>query len=326
MNALPPRATGHTENSPRLFLGLARGVLGFERLWRLLWPATSLVFVLLGLAFLDLLPKLPGLVHGTLLVGWTVGFLAAIRYAAKAWKAPSETQARHRVESDSGLCHRPLAALEDEPATPLATGLEKALWDLHKQRAAAASRNLRLGWPDPKTYSADPWALRVLAALFLAIGLAAGWQDPEARLLRAVNPFGPAEPAPPFLADIWVTPPDYTGRPPLTFKIGGEPTEAPEGATEGRAQGIFLVPEGSILLAQASGTPDNPYVRAGEVEAQFERLGEDADGYRLEKVLEPGEGLSLLADGEVKAAWPLRVTPDLPPSIEFLKTPQRRQR
>ena len=83
---------------------------------------------------------------------------------------PDAVAADRRLEQDSGLSHRPLAALERPPATADPTSL--ALWRAHVARGLARARQLRLRWPHPGLAALDLRALRY--AVLLALVASAG--------------------------------------------------------------------------------------------------------------------------------------------------------
>ncbi|MGB0684111.1 MAG: TIGR02302 family protein [Magnetovibrionaceae bacterium] len=302
-----------------LLVALARLALLWERLWPRLWPAVSLAAVFVSLALLDVLPLLPAWAHGTLLAAFLLAIGAGLYHAVSGVKKPDTDEARHRLETDSGLKHRPLTTLDDIPIAGTAQGASAGLWNLHLERVAKTVKSLRLGWPRPRAWAHDPWSLRVLAILFLYVGIAAGWSNPTERLARAFVPTDPVEPRAAFQADLWLTPPSYMRKAPvrLAFPLG---PDAPA------LESPIIVPKGSQVLAQASGALEPPTLETGATVLAFERLGAGADGFRLEATLEEGDQLTLVADEQAYASWPILLQSDSPPTIEFIQAPQRTPR
>ena len=152
---------------------------------------------------------------------------------------PDGNAARRRIERASGLQHRPLQTLADQPSTSL-DPLAARLWEAHQQRMADAARRLRIGIPAAGFAARDPRGLRaVLAILLLLAAIDAGgdWRD---RLVRAATPsLAIGAPAVAASLDIWLTPPEYTALPPQFLKAGSPKT--------------IRVPIGSTLLAQVHG-------------------------------------------------------------------------
>ncbi|MGH7114979.1 MAG: DUF4175 family protein, partial [Stellaceae bacterium] len=139
-------ADPRTRFAMRLRLRLARCALWWERVWPACWPALAVLGLFLILALFNLLPLLPGLAHGALLLAFGAVFLLALAAAFRGIAMPDREAARRRIERASGLSHRPLQALADRPSEPLDVPAAQ-LWEAHRERMAAAARRLRIGWP-----------------------------------------------------------------------------------------------------------------------------------------------------------------------------------
>ena len=290
-------------NGPRLriLLGLARAAVFWERLWPLLWPSVAVAGLFLGLALLDWLPMLPGWLHGLVLVGFGVAIAAAARLAATGFTTVAHGQASHRLERDSGLDHRPLAALEDR----LATG-DETMWRIHRMRASLTLSDLRLRLPAPGLARHDPYGLRAAVLLFVVIALAAGSGDAGGRLERALIPALGGTAEGPFSVDVWITPPAYTRLAPMFLE---------------RTAAVVEAPQGSAVLAQVGGIGDAPTLVIGEGKTEFSALGQGS--HRAEATIEEGQRLAVELDGRELAAWPLKVIPDSNPTVEFTAPPAR---
>jgi uncharacterized protein (TIGR02302 family) len=305
---------------PRLRLRLAQAALGWERVWPALWPVTALLMLFAAAASFDLLPALPGWLHGLLLLV----FLAALGTAAwHGWlqiTLPDRSAARRRIELDSGLDHRPLAALDDRPATGENDPFAQALWAAHRQRMAAASRHLRLGWPRAGLIARDPYALRVALSLVLLIGLSSAGGDVWSRLGRALLPqfdrpagMGPAS------VDLWITPPDYTGLPPIY--LGGDPNQAGGAVTASVEPGKpIAVPAGSTVLVQVHGGRRAPQLALDGANSDFTPL--DASDFNITAKLGEAHHLAVIQGGSTLAAYDLAIVPDLPPTAEWTDKPK----
>ncbi|MGI9128217.1 MAG: DUF4175 domain-containing protein [Roseomonas sp.] len=302
----PPESQGL--GSLGLKLGLSRLALWWEGAWRALWPPLGVIGAFMALAFTGLLPTLPPVLHLLILIG----FAALLGYlgfrAALGLRAPATDAAARRLERDSGLAHRPLAVLADLPAgdDPMA----QALWQAHRDRAAAQLRQLRVARPSPGLAARDPRALRaaVLVALVASLGMA-GREAPERLLAALLPPFAEPASAPAALAarfEAWVTPPAYTGAAPQFLNAAG---------------GAVAVPAGSRLHMVFSGSANPPELRLGSAAHPFVRM--DTQSHALELPLTEGGALVLKRDGRDVVQWALTLTPDTPPRVTWDPSPAR---
>ena len=195
----------------RILLRFSRMVLGWERLWPLLVPVIGVVALFVSLALLDVFSWIPSWLHLAVLVIAAAALVAAVLRAWRGFRPVGEAEARRRLESDSGLEHRPLSAIEDHLSTAVGDESSRVLWQAHLMRAAESIKRLRLRPPSPGMAARDPNGLRAAVLLLLVIAIVAGWGDASARLERALVP--KFEPLPGQLVEVevWITPPAYTG-------------------------------------------------------------------------------------------------------------------
>ena len=124
--------------------------------------------------------------------------------------------ARHRIELDTALTHRPLGTLDDELAAGNDDPRAHALWLAHRRRAAELTRQLRLKLPAAGLARRDPWGFRAALALILIVGGVAAGQDSFDRLGRALVPeINALIAGTPVDVTLWITPPAYTGAAPI---------------------------------------------------------------------------------------------------------------
>lgn len=303
----------------RTLLGLSRAALFWERLWPRLCPLAMVLGVFVAVALLDVLPVLPAWAHVAALLVLAGALAAALWYAVPGFRPISQIAARRRLETDNGLAHRPLAALEDRLAIGADDPGAESLWMTHRRRMAEQVRALSVRPPSPGMARLDPWGARAAVVLLLVIGLAAGGGEAETRMERALSPGVAGGGGAAATVEIWLTPPEYTSKPPLFLKAG---TAA---SSNGAAQPGMIVetPAGSALLARVAGVGAAPVLRTGETELGFEAMDDSAATrvYRAETEVREGDVLRVTAGGRELAAWPLRVTPDVPPEIGFSSPP-----
>ena len=164
---------------------------------------------------------------------------------------PAGGRACRRLDEASGQPHRPASALDDELGTRREDPVSRALWEAHRARMLAATGNLAVGLPSPRLVERDRFALRALVLLLLVATWFIATGERGKRVLLAFDWTGPAAPAP-YRIDAWVTPPAYTGRPPLLLSgvRSGEPV------ADGRNAGPIEVPAGSVVTVRATGLKD----------------------------------------------------------------------
>ena len=78
-------------------------------------------------------------------------------------RRPTHSDARRRIETDSGQAHRPLDVLDDRPA------LSAEVWPSHQKIALGQARSLRRAAPRPTLSPIDPYYLRIIAPALLIV-------------------------------------------------------------------------------------------------------------------------------------------------------------
>jgi hypothetical protein len=189
-------------------------VLWTERLCRAAMPAAFilaawLVAVIFGFGSFLLLAVAIMLALASL--GWEIFHLTP----------PRGEEIDRRIEKASGLKHRPLLTLRDEPETDSASGVK--IWAAHQARAAASLASARTGWPAPLAALRDPYSLRALLWLLLITGLVMAGPNLPARFASTFTlPTWPIFAGPQVSA--WITPPAYTGQAPVLLTPGQDVT------------------------------------------------------------------------------------------------------
>lgn len=282
---------------------LARVVLWFERLLPALLPAARVAGLFLCAALLDLPALLPWWAHAGLLAGTGCAILVLLWRGLARIDAPDATAADRRLERDSGLSHRPLAALSDRPVTEDPTSL--ALWRAHVARGLARARRLRLHWPRPGVAALDPRAYRYAVLLGLLATLFIAGRDTPGRLLAAFEPGLPRAPAARETEiQAWVTPPAYTGIAPVFLK---------------RDHPALAVPAGAKVTVNLTGGTSVPDLILGGVRTPFTPL--DQTSFQVEQTLEQNARLVVARDGQELAVWDLSVVLDQPPLAWWTSPP-----
>jgi uncharacterized protein (TIGR02302 family) len=288
---------------------LAWAALLWEAAWPALWPALAVVGLFLVLALADVLPELNPWLHGAVLAGFGVALAIALVRGLGGVRWPSLARARRRLETANRLAHRPLTALEDRPAGGDAA--TRALWQAHLARMAAQARALKVGVPAGGWGPRDPIALRAGLALSLLIAVLFAGFDGADRVGRALMPGLGRGAGVPTTLDVWITPPSYTGLPPIF--AGAVPRDQ-----------SLVVPTGSTLLAQAGGLRAAPSLAVAGRTTPFVPI--ESGSFRVEATLTAGDRLSVVQGRRELAGWPLQIVPDQPPTIAFRQPPGRTTR
>lgn len=294
----------------RSLLLLAAAAEMWERWWPALWPVVAIAGLFFAIACLDVLPSLPGSLHALIVAGFAGAAGLALWRAVRRFPQLHRAAARHRVERDSGLTHRPLTALEDRLAGGSGDPVAEALWRQHQEQARRAARHLRVRWPTSSLSRHDPRVLRTLVVLAVIIGLVAAGDDLGPRLGRAFAPLrtvaaGGNETA----IDVWITPPVHTAVPPMVRR-------APSSTADTEP---LAVPAGSAVLALARGLAMAPELHAGEERVSFDTMpaANAPATFQARGVLRSGHRLAVAAGGRELAGWPVTVVADNPPTVLF---------
>jgi uncharacterized protein (TIGR02302 family) len=286
---------------------LARLAILFEHVWPAIWPALGVAGVFVCVALLDLPRYLAPGWHLASLVGTAIAIGVLLVRGLWSVRTPDDAAADRRLERASGLLHRPLAVLTDEPAQHDPMGV--ALWQAHLARTIRQVRRLRVGTPHPGLPRRDRYALRaaLVVALIAAFGIAG--QDAPARLLAALQPTLPRLPEPPATElQAWITPPAYTHLAPVFLKAEG----GPGGSS-------VSVPAGSHLTVSVTGGSGTPSLALDSHGTAFRAL--DAGSFQADSDLTQGGRLAVRRNGRELAGWDLAVVVDRPPSVAWAEPP-----
>ncbi len=293
--------------NPRLerLISRARMVL----LWEKIWPSIALsalcvlAFLMLGwFGFWEALPPV-GRIAGVVLF-----VLAALYCLVPLLRVhrPSRAEALARIDAASGLAHHPANGMDDRLALT-EDPLTKSLWHIHRARLLKDAEKLQVGQPQPNLVAYDPFGVR--AALILLAGVAFFMSGAERapRLMAAFEWEGWRTVAVPPRVDVWVTPPAYTGKPPLFLN------------RDAAQSNHFTVPQGSILVARVSEGALRAHLKGGiRAAAQAEEAALQENQWSLES----DGAISLWPETGKTLYWSFTVTPDAPPTISFTDTPK----
>jgi uncharacterized protein (TIGR02302 family) len=114
--------------------------------------------------------------------------------------------------------------------------------------------------------------------------------------------------------DAWVTPPAYTGKPPIILSAANRDAGAPDG-------GPLSVPSGSTLLVRSSGGTIDVVVGGGVTEIAPSEAAPQGTNERHFKIA--GDGTAHVRAPAGQPQWKFTATADNPPKISLAKDPER---
>ena len=324
----PTQGSENTTVSPQREVDrlLARGIARarWSILWERSWPPLAAFLTVCGLflavSWLGLWLWLPPLARAAGVAIFGLLALAALSPFAMI-RMPSANEALRRLDRESGLPHRPAITLTDRLSAHSGDAMTQALWRVHVERALAAARKLRAGWPMPRLPARDPVAIRALVLMLAVATFFAAGGDRERRVAAAFNWHGVVTPAN-YRVDAWVAPPPYTQRPPVILP----------GLRSGEAQHAtapVVVPANSILVIRASGATGLDVALRGGI-----KIDDKTDAAAQPAAAGTEERRYVIADkGEVTlrgigdpVTWSFDAVPDRAPTIALTKDPEPQAR
>jgi uncharacterized protein (TIGR02302 family) len=303
----------------------ATWALIFEQLWVRLWIVLAVFGVFLALSFAGLWPLLGDSAHLGVLALLGLGLIAGLIVAGPI-KVPAREDAIRRIEKVSGVPHRPATSYEDTLSAASVDPETMTLWKAHRHRMEQLLSRLRVGKPQPRTDRYDPYAIRALGLLsLLLVGtlLGTGTADRVRQAFRLSSADALANTR----LDAWISPPAYTGQPPLMLADGSKPATPEEAAAQDGSRNHFEVPHKSILVVRASGSGLDRLgleivAGAGEpeqIQAPPRKSATDVSELRYE--LKHSAKLRVMNGRQEQTAWIIDVKPDELPKIRMNRLP-----
>ncbi len=301
----------------------ARGSLLWERLWPALALLATAIGLFLALSWAGLWIALPPLARAICAVLFLI-VIAATAIPLLRLRVPDDYDGLRRLDSVSGAAHRPATAVADEIAANQHDPVAQALWRAHIERALLSARQLKAGWPQPKLSLRDPMALRALTLLLVVVTFFAAGNDRIKRITAAFDWHGVVAPAN-FRIDAWVTPPLYTGRPPVMLP-GLRPGDSAQ--NKDLAPAPISVPVGSQLVIRSTGQVGFEVARVGGLEkAPPDKNASLPAGTEERRFVIKGDGSATLkGTGSGEPVYTFSAIPDRAPIIALIKDPERQAR
>ncbi|WP_299354082.1 TIGR02302 family protein [uncultured Shimia sp.] len=277
-------------------LTLTRLGLLAESVTRNFWSLWSVAFVVLAALMLGLHEEV------SLELLWTVGLFTAFLSVWCLWKGargfhwPSREEAFVRL--DATLPGRPLQALRDHPVIGAGDDAAEQLWRVHQGRMAAKASDAQAPEPNLRISRLDPFGLRYIAVLALAVALLFGSFSRVGTVAEVAA--GGAAPLSGPSWEGWIEPPAYTGKPALYL---------PD------------LPEGSLVLPQGSRVLVRLYGEVGALtvsESVSGRVEDVPSAVEPEQEFTVTQSGSLVIEGAGGRSWQIDMLVDEAPGVVIL--------
>jgi uncharacterized protein (TIGR02302 family) len=319
-----PTLSGDRRLAGRLaFSRLATRVsMTVERGWPLLLPFIIVASLYVSVSWLGLFPRLPDAVRIVVVAAFAIAGLAAL-YPLRFFKMPSGAEIDRRIEAANNLLHSPVLVQIDRPSGK-ESGFSQALWREHQKRMAEKLGGLSADMPRTGVPERDPWGLRAIAALLFVTALAFSFGPSGGSMSDGFRAHAARDAVPPRI-DAWVTPPAYTGKPPVFLT-----------ADVNQAASTFTIPEGSgvsLRVTGGSGEETLSYADAGGTVRAIDPTAPQAatkpatatpsQVRQFAGKLTTNGTLTLKSGDDELGHWAFAVVPDKPPQIRFVGEPKR---
>ena len=321
MNGVTPDPSDPIRNSDalsRLKLAQALDRAIYAIAWERAWPNLARLLTVVGLflvvSWAGLWLALPFIARAIGLVVFAGVAIAALLPLIR-FRWPSREEALGRLDRSSGIRHRPATTLTDTLSSqdPVA----QALWQAQRERTLASIKRIRAGLPHPRLALHDPWALRALVMVMLVATFFAAGDERAMRLGAAFDWNGVLAPAN-VRVDAWVTPPIYTGKPPVILSAANKEAAALP------ASGPLAVPAGSTLIVRSSGGSLDVAISGGLKEVAPAEAAPKGTNEKHFTIATDGTARVRAPAGQPQ--WAFAATPDRAPTIALAKDPERQAR
>ncbi|MER9949915.1 TIGR02302 family protein [Mesorhizobium sp. M0047] len=297
-----------------------------ERGWPLLLPLVIVASLFLSASWLGIFTRLPDMARIGLVAAFAIAALAAL-YPLRFLRIPGAAEIDRRIEAANQLLHSPVLVQTDRPSGR-ESSFSQALWREHQKRMAGRLDSLGADLPRTRVPERDPWGLRAVAALLLVTAFAFSFGPTGGRISDGFKAHGAHDAVPPRI-DAWVTPPAYTGKPPIFLT-----------ADANQATPTFTIPEGSDVSLRVTGGSGEETLAYADKSGNSRAI--DPAGPQAAATAKPaaspatpskirqftgkltGDGTLTLTSGEDQLGrWAFAVIADKPPQIRFVGEPKR---
>jgi len=291
----------------------AKYAIAWERFWPHLARLLTVVGLFLVVSWAGLWLVLPFVARAVGLGLFGLLALGALLPLVR-FRWPSREEGLSRLDRGSGVRHRPATALTDSLASKDPVAL--ALWHAQRERTLASIKRIRAGLPSPRLALHDPWALRALVVVLMAATYFAAGDERMMRTAAAFDWNGVLSPSN-IRVDAWVTPPNYTGKPPIILSAANKEAGVP-------VVGALPVPAGSTLIVRSSGGTLDVVAAGGVTETVPTEQAPKGTNERHFTIA--GDGTAHVRAPSGQPQWKFSAVPDRAPTIALTKDPERQAR
>ena len=304
--------------------------LYFERLWPRLWSIIAIVGLFMLVSLFGLWPQMSEQVHWAVLGAFAIALAVALVFVLLTPR-PTHEDAVRRLEARSNTTHRPASAYEDSLSSAPPGGTTDAIWQAHRERLRKDIAKLHVAAPVPRTDRFDRIGLRaaLMTVVVAALGLVG---DASFDRLQAAFRLVTIGEVSGVRLDAWVTPPPYTGRPPILVADGSSVLRI---ADEKSPASAIEVPEKSAIVVRLGGKGELD-LSLEYLDASGEKIGDPVGEVAAEDQSEVNQvkgvlgrgvsGVRVLANGAELAKWSFTIIADQAPKIALTKKIEKTRR
>lgn len=297
-----------------------QGILFFERIWPRLLPALCVVALFVAFSWFGFFRLVPDWLRIVALIAFAGLFIGSF-FTFRGLRWPLRPEALQRLETDNRIVHQALAAQSDR--LEQGDAFARSLWRRHQARMAEKVAAIRLAAPRPPTPRLDPYGIRVFVALVLVTAFGYSFSNQSGLIGDAFRSHVKQAEVAGIRVDAWVTPPEYTGKPPIF--LTGSTTGLPD---------VITVPEGSEMLVRIVGgsgseevifeTPEAEIAMPAQEDPKTATAANRSSDARSFRHNPAGSGTLIVRQGQdIAERWQFTLIPDDEPVIAFDGRPSR---
>jgi uncharacterized protein (TIGR02302 family) len=310
-----PEGAADPETARQQQLAQALRLAQMALIWERAWPHLARLLTVAGLFLAAswagawvVLPFIPRAVLFVVFIALAIlSLLPAMRF-----RLPTREDALRRLDRGTGIPHRPATALADTLKSN--DPISQALWAEQRARTLASIKRIRAGLPSPRLAIHDPWALRGLVVVLMVATFIAAGSDRLSRVAAAFDWDGLFSGAN-VRVDAWITPPAYTGRPPVILSASTN-RNVPQADSA-----AISIPTGSTLIVRTSGSTLDVNLGGGIAEAPVTDKVPQGSSERHFAIT--GDATAHIRSPSGQPQWIFKALPDQPPTIALAKDPER---